>query len=70
MNYWHYYIGIPSIIGSVTLIIRTLIKEREKRKRIKLFKEMDVEKIKAMGNYERKSSFHFDRSRDNRIKKL
>lgn len=70
MNYWHYYIGIPSIIGSVTLIIRTLIKEREKRKRIKLFKEMDVEKIKAMGNYERKSSFRFDRSSDNRIKKL
>lgn len=55
MDYWYYYIGVPSIIGSITLIIRTIIKEKEKRKRITLFKEIDNSKIKAIGDYEGKT---------------
>jgi hypothetical protein len=55
MNNWH--IIIISSVSSIAIVIRTLIKEREKRKRIKEFKKMDEDKIKAIGNYEKKSNF-------------
>ena len=54
MNNW--YIIIVSVISSIALIIRTIIKEREKRERIKEFKNMDKDKINAIGNYEKKSN--------------
>jgi len=55
MTFWYYYISIPSIIVSVTWVIITCIKEKEKRKRIKDFEKMDNSKIEAIGNYEEKS---------------
>ncbi|WP_347923319.1 hypothetical protein [Pontimicrobium sp. SW4] len=48
---------IIGVISSIALVIRTHIKEKEKRKRILEFKEMDNSKINAIGNYEKKSSF-------------
>ena len=55
MAFWYYYISISSIIVSVTWVIITCIKEKEKRKRIKDFEKMDNSKIEAIGNYEEKS---------------
>jgi len=40
----------------ITLIIVTIIRELFKERRIKLFKEIDIPKIEASGNYELKSS--------------
>ena len=62
MDYWYYYIVIPSIIGPITIIIRTIIKEKEKRKIITLFKEIDDSKIKAIGDYEKKSKIKDSKS--------
>lgn len=50
-----YGILISSAIASIAWIIRVVIKEKEKRKRIQLFTKMDNSKINAIGNYEEKS---------------
>lgn len=55
MCYWYYYLGIPSLITSLTYLISIKIKSKEKRERIELFKEMNNSKIEAIGNYEKKS---------------
>ncbi|WP_342873367.1 hypothetical protein [Psychroserpens sp. AS72] len=63
MDNW--YIIISSAICSIGLIIRTLVKEKEKRKRIKQFEKMDNSKINAIGNYEKRSNFWNDLKRRN-----
>ncbi|SIQ00323.1 hypothetical protein [Maribacter ulvicola] len=50
----------------ITLIIVTIIKELFKERRIKLFKEIDIPKIEASGNYELKSSLK-ERTKNNYI---
>ena len=55
MNILFSLIGVSSIVGSISWIIVTCIKEKEKRKRIKDFEKMDNSKIEAIGNYEKKS---------------
>lgn len=50
-----YGIPIASAIASIAWIIRIIIKEKEKRKRMKFLMNMDASKIEAIGNYEEKS---------------
>lgn len=50
-----YIIGFSSIIGSISWIIITIIREKGKKDRIKEFNEMDSSKIESIGNYENKS---------------
>jgi hypothetical protein len=68
MNYWLYYIGVPSIIFSIERIIMTIIKEKEKRKRITLFKKIDNSKIEAIGNYEKKTKRKYFLNRKSKAK--
>lgn len=44
MNYLFYYVAFPTLLSSVSLIIITIIKEKEKGKRIILFKEFETSK--------------------------
>ena len=55
MNYWYITIVISSVISSFAWIIRIKIKEREKRKRMVMFKDFSINKIAAIGDYEKKS---------------
>jgi len=43
------------LVSSLAYIISTKIRESEKIKRIKEFKDIDNSKIEAIGNYEKKS---------------
>lgn len=63
MNYWHYLIGIPSIVGSISWIIISFKKENEKTKRIKALSNLPNAKIEAIGNYEKKSKTKYDFSK-------
>tara|TARA_R110002050_G_scaffold243115_1_gene379494 strand:- start:17731 stop:17928 length:198 start_codon:yes stop_codon:yes gene_type:complete len=49
------YVLCSSLFGSITLTIKTFLKEKEKLKRIKYLEKMDNYKIKAIGNYEKNS---------------
>ena len=55
MNNWQYLLIV--IILATSRIIRKNISESNKLKRIDKLKELENNKINAIGNYEKKSSF-------------
>ena len=55
MEIWQTLVLVSSVISSLAYIISIKIRESEKTKRIKEFKEMNNSKIEAIGNYEKKS---------------
>ncbi|MFD1615766.1 hypothetical protein [Gelatiniphilus marinus] len=67
MDYWYYYLGIPSLFASLVYLILVKIREKEKRKRIKLFEKMDNSKIKAIGDYEKKSKLKNHKNFKNKL---
>ncbi|WP_034042506.1 hypothetical protein [Wocania ichthyoenteri] len=67
MDYWYYYLGVPSLIAPFVYLISIKIKEKEKRKRIKLFEKMDNSKIKAIGDYEKNSKLKNHKNFKNKL---
>ena len=69
MEKLYYSVGISSIIYSIAWVWVTIIREKEKRKRIKLLKHIDNSKVEAIGNYEQKSKSQVNIVNPSKIKK-